>query len=112
MSEINKAKVTLMSFVHATETGSRHEFSYSVEHNNGTTSLEQTLVIQGLDHLFSPRWVASIKFDEFPPQQSPELAALKLAEWMERLAAAIRSGKFAEYIDSNFLDCQPQSNGE
>ena len=61
---------------------------FQVMHSNGVTTLEQKLYIE---KQFG-KWTASIAFDDFPEQESGEDAALKLAEWMDRLAKAIRVG--------------------
>lgn len=84
---------------------------YSVEQNNGTTSVEQkmTLTCDNVDILSTnfngQLWNAEIAFDDFPPQKTPEAAAHKLADWLERLAAAIRCGDYTlPSQDKQFTD--------
>ena len=74
---------------------------YSVEQNNGSTSVEQkmTLTCDNVDvlstHFNGQLWNAEIAFDDFPAQKTPEAAAHKLADWLERLAAGIRAGEYS-----------------
>lgn len=68
---------------------------FSVEHNNGETSVEQKLTIEGNTRFMHPKYTATIELDDFPEQSTPQGAADKLADWLERLAAAIRTGDFS-----------------
>lgn len=88
---MNKGKVELTSF---SKVKDAQYFEYLVEQNNGTTTVEQLLTISSVDGLFDHKWVAQIKLDDFPPQETPGGAANKLAEWLDRLAAAIRAGEY------------------
>ncbi len=97
---MNKGKVELTRFTKA----DAYAFEYSVEQNNGKTSVEQTLTIRSSDGLFEPQWIAEITLNDFPPQQTPSDAADKLADWMERLAAAIRSGEYMPLQRAEFKD--------
>ena len=67
---------------------------FSVEHNNGSTSVEQKMTIDGHTRFMHPEYTATIELDDFPTQKTPQAAADKLADWLERLAAAIRIGDF------------------
>ena len=67
---------------------------YSIEQNNGTTSVEQKMQIEGQVGFITENWTATIALDDFPPQKTPEAAAHKLADWLERLAAGIRAGEY------------------
>lgn len=98
---MNKGKVELTSFK---KTNDAFVFEYSVEQNNGKTSVEQSLTIRSSDGLFQPDWIAEITLDDFPPQKAPHEAAIKLADWMERLAAAIRSGDYMPLQHAEFKD--------
>lgn len=65
-------------------------YVYFVMHGNGKTNLDQELVIER-DRRGHGKWEASMVMKEFPGQDSKEEAALKLADWMERMAMAIKS---------------------
>lgn len=97
----HKGKVELKCFSKQADTC---EFVYSVEHNNGNTSVEQEMTIKSQDGLFEPVWSASIEMSDFPTQDTPEKAAHKLAEWMERLAAAIRVGEIQPFARAEFKE--------
>lgn len=103
--KVNKGKVELVNFARSEESC---EFRYSVEQNNGSTSVEQALRIVSSDGLFAPTWIADLTFSDFPPQQTPGAAAIKLADWMDRLASAIRSGEYLELPPSEFKDLTPE----
>ncbi|MEL5258425.1 MULTISPECIES: hypothetical protein [Serratia] len=61
-----------------------HTEQYS---RNARTVVEQNLVINGGG---IPRgYTADMRFDDFPACDSEREAALKLADWMQRLGAAI-----------------------
>jgi len=107
----NKGKVSLEKFVRG-QNGSPHVFEYSVEHNNGSTSVEQTLTISASADTFRQGWAATIALDDFPLQDSPHKAADKLADWLERLAAAIRCGEYLDLKKSEFKDIWPVSAKE
>lgn len=79
-------------------------YTYSVEHNNGETSVEQKMTITSQDGLFDPKWTATIEMLDFPLLDTPEQAAHKLADWMERLAAAIRVGDVQPYSRAKFKE--------
>lgn len=98
---MNQGKVELTRFDNDGETC---VFKYKVEHNNGNTNLEQSLTIKSEFGSFNPKWVAELELEGFVPQETPADAAMKLAEWLERMAAAIKSGEYinvevAEYKD-------------
>lgn len=94
-------KVELTGF---SKQGDERTFVYSVEHNNGQTSVEQKMTITSKEGLIEPNWSASIELSDFPPQKTPEEAAHKLADWMERLAAAIRVGDIQSYTRAKFKE--------
>ena len=101
---MSRVKVELARFERGKGHESGHIFEYSVEHDDGKTSVEQMLTIRSADGLFEPNWVASIALDDFPPQSSPQAAAEKLADWLERLSAAVRTGEYQTFSDSKFID--------
>ena len=98
---MNKGKVELTKY---TKGKDAQVFEYSIEHNNGSTSVEQLLTISSVDGLIHSDWVAEIVFDDFPPQKTPEDAALKMADWLERLAAAMRAGEYQSLPRAEFKD--------
>jgi hypothetical protein len=100
---MNKGKIELNKFERGTGTD-RHVFEYLAEHNNGKTSVEQTLTITSADGLFEPTWIATVALDDFPPQKTPEDAANKLADWLERLASAIKTGEYQPFVNIQFKD--------
>lgn len=67
---------------------------YAIEQNNGQTSVEQKMQIEGQVGFITESWTATIALDDFPTQKTPEAAAHKLADWLERLAAGIRAGEY------------------
>jgi hypothetical protein len=79
-------------------------FVYSVEHNNGDTSVEQKMTISSVEQLIKPEWVATIELNDMRSQHLPKDAALKLADWLERLAKAIRVGEYQDYPVAEFKD--------
>ena len=104
---MNKGKVELVSFESDSEFCS---YVYSVEQNNGSTSVEQNLTIAGTEGLRDYNWTASIALDDFPPQPTPEAAALKLADWLERLAGALRTGEYENFKRASFKDIEGSSD--
>lgn len=98
---MNKGKVLLKSYKNEKDVV---EYKYSVEQNNGSTSVEQDLVITGKKELFEQKWSAELSLSDFPEQNTPENAALKMAEWLERLAKAIRNGKYIDIEEAEFTD--------
>ncbi|EMF8324456.1 hypothetical protein NRF70_000109 [Serratia marcescens] len=54
---------------------------------NAGTVIDQNLIIEG-DGM-TQRYTADMRFDDFPACGSEREAALKLADWMQRLGAAI-----------------------
>lgn len=105
----NKGKVSLERFERGKD-GNPHIYVYKVEQNNGTTSVDQQLIIKASGSSIKAGWSASIVFDDFPAQSSGKDAALKLADWMERLAAAIRCGEYPELHSDEFKDIEDVSN--
>ena len=65
------------------------KMSYSSFSNNGTTTLEQTMEVERNGY---GEWIAKMKMDDFPPQKNASGAVLNLADWMERMSKAIRTG--------------------
>lgn len=96
-----RGKVELKKF---TGNQSIDQYEYLVSHDNGTTTLEQTLVIQKQKQSGSPSWISEMQMNDFPAQDTQEDSALKLAEWLERMAKVIRSGNYIELSDSNFIE--------
>jgi len=102
---MNKGKVELKEFTNSKDS---QAFWYSVEHNNGATSVEQSLKISSIDGVFNPTWVASLALDDFPPQDTPLEAAHKMADWLERLASAIRVGDYLTVQRAEFKDIESE----
>jgi len=102
---MNKAKVELVSYI---KENNNQTFEYMVEQNNGKTSVEQKMTIYSVDGLFDPKWVASIELDEFPAQETTTNAANKLADWLERLASAIRTGDYLDIKRPEFKEINEQ----
>lgn len=100
---MNKGKVVLEKFLRGSD-GKPSLYEYSVEHNNGSTSIEQTMTLTASSGLLKTSWLASVALDDFPPQETPQKAAEKLADWLERLASAIRCGHFIDIQESQFID--------
>ena len=98
---MNKGKVELIRYIKEKD---NQTFEYLVEQNNGKTSVEQKMKISSIDGLFDPRWVASIELEDFPAQETTTNAANKLADWLERLAGAIRTGDYMNIERPEFKD--------
>ncbi len=79
-------EVELISYVKERSTGNS-EARYYVKHSNQQTVLEQGMVINR-DGFGNHQ--ASIIITDFPGQKTPEEAALKLADWLKRLASPLR----------------------
>nr|WP_241488162.1 hypothetical protein [Shigella boydii] len=67
----------------------RTESVYYVQHRNKRSVLDQELIITG--DLAFRTYKASMEMKDFPKCGSEREAALKLAEWMQRMAAAIEN---------------------
>ena len=63
---------------------------YYIRHNNGTTTVKQSMRLIKENG----KWEAEIGLSGFPGQDTPDRAAMKLAEWLTRLGAAIEQGKY------------------
>ena len=99
--KMNQGKVELIKY---TNDKDAKVFEYSVVHHNGSTYVEQLLTIRGPGGQAHPAWVAELALDDFPEQATPEDAALKMADWLERLAASIRKGEYQSLTDATFKD--------
>lgn len=71
---------------------------YIIKHDNGTTTLEQELHLHRSYH----GWKAEIKMDDMTHSKTVTAAAWKTADWLERLAKAIKSGTY-DQINLNGL---------
>ncbi|CAM6571772.1 Phage tail protein [Leclercia adecarboxylata] len=78
-------EVELVSYVKERSTGTS-EARYYVKHSDQKTVLEQSMAINRDGY---GNYDASILITDFPPQKSPEEAALKLADWLKRLGESI-----------------------
>lgn len=56
-----------------------------------SNGLEQNLTLTKNDQ---GRWVAQIALDDFPPQETPELAVQRLQLWLKTLAKSLNQRKF------------------
>lgn len=80
-------EVELVSYVKERSTGTS-EACYYIKHSNQQTILEQGMTINRDGY---GNYDASIIITDFPPQKSPEEAALKLADWLKRLGDSIEA---------------------
>lgn len=94
----SRAKVQLIDYEH---TDLLSTFTYNVTYSTTTTTLEQFLTIK--KGVFDENWCATITLDDFPYQKSPQEAAYKLAEWLEQLAKAIKSGSYDHPTQSKWI---------
>lgn len=76
----------------------RARITFKVIANDEKTTLDQDLVLTR-NH---EGWFAAMEMKGFPPQETPAQAAEKLADWFQRMAIAMRSGRY-DAIDLN--DC-------
>lgn len=90
-------EVELVSYVKERSTG-KSEARYYVKHSNQQTALEQGMTI---NRDVYGNYDACVVITDFPPQKSPEEAALKLADWLKRLGESIEANfKKKEASDS------------
>lgn len=68
------------------------EAIFTVGHDNSKATVDQDLILTNS----GAGWTAQMPILDFPEQKTATEAAHKLAEWMEKLAAAIRAGNFNE----------------
>ena len=106
---MNRVKVDLISYK---KEGSQMVYDYNVEHDNEQTSLEKTLSIKSVPGLFVNSWVASVEMGDFPSQNSPLEAALKLADWLERLSIAIKNGTYATPPKEKYIEPEKISDSD
>ncbi|NHB89214.1 hypothetical protein [Photorhabdus tasmaniensis] len=64
------------------------ESRYFIRHSNDKTILEQSMVINGSQY----GYVAQAIITDFPLLETEKAAALKLADWLRRMAEAIEEG--------------------
>lgn len=102
------SKVSLQLFEATDNDGAR--CIYLIEHNNGETVLDQAMVIDRVTN--NSGWVANIDLGEFPEQGSPRDAALKLADWLKRLSAAIEHGNYEDFKPPEVIDLSVYDEGE
>lgn len=95
---MSRAKVELVEYNRVDDDSQRYE--YIVSHDNGSTTVSQRMVLDQ----FSRGWKASMDMDDIPEMQSHRLAALKLADWLQRMAAAIKSGDYQEVDTAEFKE--------
>lgn len=74
------------------------EVIFKVSSNDTRITLEQELILTKSQD----GWTAKMPMDKFPPQETATDSALKLADWMEKMAAAIKDHDF-DLIDLNKL---------
>ena len=102
----SRGKVTISSY-HVDNKSSAETIKYLVKHDNAVTTLEQELTLTNASCPALHLWQASIEMKGFPEEDNPQGAALKLAEWMERLAGAIRCGEYdLSHLSSGFIDIE------
>ncbi|EMH7336874.1 hypothetical protein [Serratia bockelmannii] len=78
----------LVSFTRDRKERTTTSVYHTEQHSRNTrTVVEQELIIKGEGML--RRYTADMRFDDFPSCGSEREAALKLADWMQRLGAAI-----------------------
>ncbi len=78
----------LVSFTRDRDTRKTTSIYHTEQYSrNAGTVIDQNLIIKGggMPH----RYTADMRFDDFPACGSEREAALKLADWMQRLGAAI-----------------------
>jgi hypothetical protein len=98
---MNKGKVELIRFEKKEDTV---EFVYTVEQNNGQTTVEQDMTISSQSFGLGTKWYATIGLEEFNGQELPEAVAFKLADWLDRLSQAIRVGEYPQYTKAEFKE--------
>lgn len=99
---MSQAKVELLKYTNDKE---KVTYVYDLIHSNITTSLQQSLKIEQV--IGSDQWRANITLTDFPEQPSQSEAALKMADWLERLAKTIKAGVFTDFPDtSGYFDVE------
>lgn len=97
---MNKGRALLTNYTFNPKEGTVYA-EFDIEQNNGKTSVEQKMILEceNIDALSTQfngqMWKAEILLDDFPPQKTPQAAAEKLADWLERLADGIRAGEYS-----------------
>jgi len=84
--------VKTTKLVHVDLDGAEKIIKFNVAHNNGETTVDQNLIL--IRHP-DGTWTADMKFENFPPQQAPQDAVNKLAQWMDRLTKVLLDNNFA-----------------
>lgn len=96
---MNKGKLCLKRY-EKTDEITRYE--YEVTHNNGGTTLTQHIVVEKPARAVS--WTASIELSGLPEQESPNLAAQKLGDWLSRIGSTIKANECFEIPEFGFQD--------
>ena len=60
---------------------------------NNQTSLDQDMTVKRVDG----KWIATIEFDSFPNQETPEAAVDKLGQWLSALSKGVK-GKNIKHL--------------
>ena len=95
-STIENTKVSLKNLTVAGESGdlfnetSNISAKFHIRHEGEVLVVEQTLTLKRTHN----EWIAEMPMDDFPPQKTATEAAIKLADWMEKMAVAIRGATF------------------
>ena len=77
---------------------------FLIAHDDGTVTLDQDLILTK-----TPKgWTAEMLMENFPPQKTVTASAWKLAEWMEKMAVAIKASEY----DSINLNGLAQGDGQ
>jgi hypothetical protein len=74
------------------------EVRFVIGHDNGRTTLEQELILTN----DGSGWMAQMVMNDFPREKTITASAWKLADWMERMAIAIKDNTF-DQINLNGL---------
>ncbi|WON77535.1 hypothetical protein [Serratia sp. UGAL515B_01] len=86
---MGKTHSELISFSRDRKKRTTESIYHTEQFSKNTRSVvEQNLVIKGDTSM--RQYVADMRFDDFPVCNSEREAALKLANWMQRLGAAIK----------------------
>jgi hypothetical protein len=93
VSESYTTKIVLKSLISDRglyDSTGKVEAVFTVGHDNSTRTVTQDLILTNSDS----GWSAQMPMQDFPKQKTTTAAAWKLAEWMEKMALAIKDNTF------------------
>lgn len=78
---------------------------FLIIHDDGSVTVDHDLILTKT----YKGWVAEMPLTNFPPQETVTASAWKLADWFEKMAAALKDNAF-DSINLNSFDCRGMFN--